>query len=67
MTGFPAYFWRYHTPYVAWFCLEEDVRTFLENGEEAETLAPVGTEPQPGVTYHDVGHGHCWADDCPGE
>lgn len=70
-TGTPACFWRYGTAYVAWFCDADDARRWLEGGEEVYSawdvsyLSAVGHEPQPGVTYEDLGHGHCLADGCP--
>lgn len=63
--GHAAYYWRHKARYVAWFCNAADVEPFLENGEEAEVLSAIGTEPEPGVTYRDEGHFHCMADDCP--
>lgn len=72
-SGTPAYFWRYGTAYVAWFCDADDARRWLENGEEvysawdAGYLAAEGHEPKPGVQYEDLGHAHCIADGCPGD
>lgn len=62
-----AYYWRYSNSvrYVALFCRAEYVEWFFENGVDYETLSPIGTEPEPGVTYHDEGHFHCYAEDCP--
>lgn len=64
-TSYPAYYWRHKVRYVAWFCHAEDVERFFESGVEWETHVAIGTEPEPGMTYKDEGHLHCWADDCP--
>ena len=71
--GFPAYYWQYGTAYVAWFCEPDAPKHFLEwNSEPHEDhvhsfLAAVGIEPEPDQEYVDVGHEHCYADDCPGD
>lgn len=71
MTATPAYYWRHHTPYVAWFCSAGAARAWLEAGEEiycvhdGSYLAAVGHEPQEGVQYEDLGHAHCIAENCP--
>lgn len=62
--GYPAYFWRYKRPYVAWFCNAADAESFLMVGEELENLAAIGPEPQERVEYENVGHFHCMAEGC---
>lgn len=62
---FPAYFWRWGKPYVAWFCVRESAESFLEYGSDPvegnvfSFLAAVGDTPEPDVEYEDLGHGHC--------
>ena len=68
--GFPAYYWQWGTAYVAWFCEPDAPGYFLEwNSEPQEdhafgSLAAVGTEPEPGQGYVDLGHEHCFAEGC---
>lgn len=69
--AFPAYYLRYGTAYVAWFCEPEGARRWLDAGEEilnvwdGSYLSAVGFEPEPGAEYEDLGHEHCMAEDCP--
>ncbi len=71
--GYPAYYLRYGTRYVAWFCDPDAPEAFLEWRSEPHEdhfhsyLSGIGTEPEPGTTYTDVGHEHCYADNCPGD
>lgn len=69
--GFPAYYQRYGTAYVAWFCEPDEPERFLEWNSEPHDdhvhsfLAAIGATPEPGRDYTDVGHEHCYADNCP--
>lgn len=71
MSGHPAYYWRNHRRYVAWFCNPDDARRFLDAGEEVLSvwepgfLSAIGYEPEPGQDYENEGHGFCLADECP--
>lgn len=66
---YPVYFWRYFQPYVAWFCTEDGARRFMDGASDLGQIAGESMEPfelSAGRTFIDVGHEHCWGDDCDG-